>query len=61
MIRNLAKQEAPTAEELNALGAEGWELAGVFNDSLLAYSYFKRLAREERKSRTRSFRPPKER
>ena len=48
VIRNLAKEEAPTEEELNRLGAEGWELAGVMNDSLLAYFYFKRLSREKR-------------
>ena len=51
VIRNLAKEEAPTEEELNRLGAEGWELAGVMNDSLLAYYYFKRMSGEKRSKR----------
>jgi hypothetical protein len=42
LVRNLAKEKAPTEEELNSLGAEGWELAGVFTDSPLVYFYFKR-------------------
>ena len=44
LIRNLAKEEAPTAAELNTLGEEGWELAGVTTDAPFAYFYFKRLA-----------------
>lgn len=44
LIRNLAKENAPTEEELNKLGADGWELAGVFSDSPFVYFYFKRLA-----------------
>jgi hypothetical protein len=44
LVRNLAKENAPTEEELNKLGAEGWELAGVFSDSPFVYFYFKRLA-----------------
>jgi hypothetical protein len=42
LVRNLAKEKAPTEEELNSFGAEGWELAGVFTDSPLVYFYFKR-------------------
>ena len=53
VIRNMAKEQALTEEELNRLGEEGWELAGVFNDSLLAYFYFKRLSRENRSKRER--------
>lgn len=53
VIRNMAKEEALTEEELNRLGEEGWELAGVFNDSLLAYFYFKRLSRESRSKRAK--------
>ena len=45
ITRNLSKEEAPTEEELNGLGADGWELAGVFGDSPLAYFYFKRARR----------------
>ena len=43
LTRNLAKEEAPSEEELNKLGKEGWELAGVFNDTPFLYFYFKRL------------------
>jgi hypothetical protein len=41
--RNLSKEEAPSEEELNRLGKEGWELAGVFSDSPFVNLYFKRL------------------
>lgn len=43
MIRDLEKQGPPTEEELNALGADGWEMSGVAQQSSLAYFYFKRL------------------
>lgn len=43
VTRNLAKQDAPSEDELNALGADGWEMAGLFSDSPLLYLYFKRL------------------
>jgi len=41
--RNLSKEETPTEEELNKLGKEGWELAGVFSDSPFVHFYFKRM------------------
>jgi hypothetical protein len=42
IVRNLDK-ESPLAEaELNALGAEGWEMSGVTQQPPLAYYYFKR-------------------
>jgi hypothetical protein len=44
LVRNLAKEKAPSEDELNALGADGWELAGIFTDSPFVYFYFKRLA-----------------
>ncbi|MFQ6113025.1 MAG: hypothetical protein ACE5NG_02925 [bacterium] len=44
IVRNLAKEKALTEEELNALGADGWELTGVFSDSPFVYFYFKRSA-----------------
>ena len=44
LICNLSKAAAPTAAELNTLGKEGWELAGVMTDAPFAYFYFKRLA-----------------
>jgi hypothetical protein len=43
LVRNLAKDSAPTEDELTAIGADGWELAGVFSDSPFVYFYFKRL------------------
>jgi hypothetical protein len=45
VVQNLARDEAPTEGELNALGAEGWELATIIQDSPLVYLYFKRAAR----------------
>ena len=44
VVRDLIKEKTPTEDELNALGAEGWELAGVFSDAMLVHFYFKRLA-----------------
>lgn len=43
--RNLAQEELPTENELNALGADGWELAGVVTLATEAHFCFKRLAR----------------
>jgi hypothetical protein len=43
--RSLTEQEPLGENELNELGAQGWELAGVFNDSRSAHFYFKRLTR----------------
>ncbi len=43
IIRNLEKESPPSAEELNVLGADGWELSGVAQQPPLAYFYFKRL------------------
>jgi len=43
LVRNLGKEQAPDEIELNALGVDGWELAGVASDSPLIYFYFKRL------------------
>lgn len=36
---------APDEAELNALGAEGWELAGVSSDAASVRFYFKRQLR----------------
>jgi hypothetical protein len=44
IIRNLEKEAPPDEAELNQLGAEGWEMAGVAQQPPLAYFYFKRLA-----------------
>lgn len=43
LVRNLGKETAPTADELNTLGQEGWELIGVTMDAPFVYFYFKRL------------------
>ncbi len=43
LTRNLAKEEAPNEAELNALGKEGWELAGITTDHPIVRFYFKRL------------------
>jgi hypothetical protein len=43
LTRNLAKEEAPNEAELNALGKEGWELAGISTDLPIVRFYFKRL------------------
>jgi hypothetical protein len=43
IVRNLRTEEAPDEAELNTLGAEGWELTGVFSDSPFLYLYLKRL------------------
>ena len=43
LTRNLSKEEAPSEGGLNEIGKEGWELAGVFNDTPFVYFYFKRL------------------
>ena len=43
IVRDLEKEALPGEAELNALGEEGWELAGVAQQPPLAYFYFKRL------------------
>ena len=43
LVRNLSDEEAPTEAELNALGADSWELAGMFTREQVVYFYFKRL------------------
>ena len=41
--RSVAAGQLPTSAELNALGAAGWELAGVVQAGDAAHFYFKRL------------------
>lgn len=43
LSRELAHEGLPTEEELNALGADGWDLAGVISQPDRAHFYFKRL------------------
>lgn len=45
LVRNLETENAPDVEELNALGAHGWELVGVFTTPPSVHFYFKRLVR----------------
>ncbi len=42
LIRHLSENGAPTEEELNSLGKDGWELAGVFQEKETVHFYFKR-------------------
>jgi hypothetical protein len=42
LVRDLAKEPAPDEAELDALGADGWELAGAFARGAEAHLYFKR-------------------
>lgn len=42
--QSVAAGQLPTGAELNALGAEGWELAGVVQAGEAVHFYFKRLA-----------------
>jgi hypothetical protein len=43
VTRNLSKEEAPSEEELNKPGKEGWELSGIITDHPVIRFYFKRL------------------
>ena len=43
LTRNLAKEDAPSEEELNKVGKEGWDLAGIVTYHPFVYFYFKRL------------------
>ncbi|NIM51526.1 MAG: hypothetical protein GTN62_12000 [Gemmatimonadales bacterium] len=45
LVRNLETERAPDVEELNTLGAHGWELVGVFATPPSVHFYFKRLVR----------------
>ena len=41
-IRDLEADNAPDEEEINPLGAQGWELVGMFLHTGILYFYFKR-------------------
>ena len=43
IVRNLKKEGTLSDEELNAIGAEGWEMSGIAQQPPLTYFYFKRL------------------
>ena len=42
VLRNIKKDSLLSEEELNKLGAEGWEMTGILNRPSLVYFYFKR-------------------
>ena len=42
LVRARDQDELPSEEEMNALGALGWELAGIANQQKLVHFYFKR-------------------
>ncbi len=44
LVRDLASDALPSEAELDALGADGWELAGVLVHGGAAHFYFKREA-----------------
>ncbi len=44
VVRPSAVDQLPTVVELNALGTQGWELAGVVHAGDVVHFYFKRLA-----------------
>jgi hypothetical protein len=41
--RDLTHEHLPTEEEMNSLGAEGWELAGVVSQPDKVHFYLKRV------------------
>ncbi len=43
LVRDTTKDKLPTDDELNALGRQGWELAGVLSQRKQIYFYFKRM------------------
>ena len=45
MSRDLAHEGLPTEEEMNTLGADGWELTGVVSRLDKAFFYLKRPRR----------------
>jgi hypothetical protein len=42
VVRNLETEVLPGEVDLDALGSDGWELAGVANEGLRVHFYFKR-------------------
>ena len=49
LVCRLEDEGAPSSEQLDPLGADGWELTGILCNPPMAHFYFKRTA--ERKSR----------
>jgi hypothetical protein len=42
LVRDLETEAPPTEAELNALGRDHWELAGIVSEGKRAHFYFKR-------------------
>jgi hypothetical protein len=42
LVRDLDREALPSEADLNALGAQHWELAGVMRDGQRVHFYFKR-------------------
>lgn len=42
VVRNLETDQLPSETDLDALGGDGWELAGVANEARRVHFYFKR-------------------
>jgi hypothetical protein len=45
LVRDLSTEGLPSDAELDALGAEGWELVTVLTDGRSAHFYWKRQVR----------------
>ncbi len=43
VVRDLTKEKLPSEDDLNELGADGWEMSGVAQNPPFIYYYFKRL------------------
>jgi hypothetical protein len=41
LVRNLSTEQAPSEEELNNVGKEGWELTGVVTNHPLVYFFLR--------------------
>jgi len=42
VVRDLENEALPTGRELDEMGGDGWELAGVANEGRRVHLYFKR-------------------
>jgi len=43
VTRDFSQGEIPSEDELNQIGKDGWELAGILNHAGHLYLYFKRM------------------
>jgi hypothetical protein len=49
LVCRLEEEGAPTSEQLDALGVDGWELTGILSNPPMAYLYSKRTAERKRR------------